>query len=284
MGKQKGTGGLVTAGLCWGLALGVVLGASVLAPAIPGGPDLFNGAFLSDIDRNANGHGAEEPTKESSEAQQRLDAADALLGSESVSIVSGALKEVPVAIVRTHTAADIDVDSVRWLLNAAGASDAGELKLTEKFTSQNSADELSTVIASTLPSGAQLSVENRSPGTHAGESLASIMLIDPETKEAPAQASDRKIVIDTLQQSGFVETKGEIVPAEAVVIVDGASGDAGGDFGAKLVQDLAAALGHAGKTVLTSQDIAPKELRGVTTVGNVSYESGRISSVLAVAE
>lgn len=284
MSKKKGTGGLVTAGLCWGVALGVVLGASVLAPAIPGGPDLFNGAFRSDIDQTRGVDGDQAQTKEDSEALQRLDAADALLGNESVSIVSGALKEVPVAIVRTHTAADIDVDSVRWLLNAAGASDAGELKLTEKFTSQSAADELSTVIASTLPSGAQLSVENRSPGIHAGESLASIMLIDPETKEAPAQASDRKVVIDTLQQSGFVESKGEIVPAEAVVIVDGASGDAGGDFGAKLLQDFAEALGTSGTTVLASQDVAPKDVRGVKTVGNVSFESGRISSVLAVAE
>lgn len=283
MAKQIGSGGLVAAGLGWGLALGVVLGAAVLAPAIPGGPDVFNGAFRSDVDHSAQ-PAEKEQTKENSEAQQRLDAAEDLLSRESVSIVSGALTDVPVAIVRTSAAADEDVASVRWLLNAAGASDAGELQLTEKFTDQNAADELSTVIAATLPSGAQLSVDNRSPGTHAGQSLASIMLVDPATNEAPAQASDRALVMDTLQQSGFVEHKGSVVPAKAVVVVDGAPDAAGGEFGAKLLREFAEALGDAGTTVLASQEVAPSELRGVATVGAVDNETGRISTVLAVAE
>lgn len=283
MAKQIGSGGLVAAGLGWGLALGVVLGAAVLAPAIPGGPDVFNGAFRSDVYHSAQ-PAEKEQTKENSEAQQRLDAAEDLLSRESVSIVSGALTDVPVAIVRTSAAADEDVASVRWLLNAAGASDAGELQLTEKFTDQNAADELSTVIAATLPSGAQLSVDNRSPGTHAGQSLASIMLVDPATNEAPAQASDRALVMDTLQQSGFVEHKGSVVPAKAVVVVDGAPDAAGGEFGAKLLRKFAEALGYAGTTVLASQEVAPSELRGVATVGAVDNETGRISTVLAVAE
>lgn len=284
MAKQIGSGGLVAAGLGWGLALGVVLGAAVLAPAIPGGPDVFNGAFRSDVDHSAQPAEETEQTKEHSEAQQRLDAAEDLLSRESVSIVSGALTDVPVAIVRTSAATDEDVASVRWLLNAAGASDAGELQLTEKFTDQNAADELSTVIAATLPSGAQLSVDNRSPGTHAGQSLASIMLVDPATNEAPAQASDRALVMDTLQQSGFVEHKGSVVPAKAVVVVDGAPDAAGGEFGAKLLREFAEALGDAGTTVLASQEVAPSELRGVATVGAVDNETGRISTVLAVAE
>ena len=35
MSNTPGKGGLIAAGLGWGLALGVVLGALVLAPAIP---------------------------------------------------------------------------------------------------------------------------------------------------------------------------------------------------------------------------------------------------------
>ncbi|QNP93495.1 copper transporter [Corynebacterium wankanglinii] len=214
-------------------------------------------------------------------AEARAEEADDLLAQESGSIVSGALKDVAVTIVRTAEADADDVESVRWLLNAAGASDSGELTLTERFTDQAGADELSTIVANTLPSGAQLSVQDRSPGTHAGESLAAVLLSDGASGESKTSPEDRTLVLETLQQAGFIEFSGSLVPAEAIVIVDGP--ERSGEFSAKLVSDFAKAIGAQGRTALATQGARPALIDGVKVVGGVDREAGRIKTVLAVS-
>lgn len=269
MSNTPGKGGLVAAGLGWGIALGITLGALVLAPAIPGADTASPRA-----DGAAN--------EQAQSAQQQAEMANDVLAQESATIVKGRLTDVPVTILRTSTATDEDVDSVRWLLNAAGASDSGTLTLTEKFTSQQGADELSTVIANTLPAGAQLSVENRSPGTHAGESLGSVLVTGADG-QAAAQSGDRQLVLETLQQAGFITYSGSVAPADAVVIVHGGADSAGGSFGEQVLHDLAVALSKDGTTVFATQNAAPEAISGVPTVGSVDTEAGRISAVLAAS-
>lgn len=274
MAKTKGRAGLIAAGLGWGLALGVALGALVLAPAMPGSVDLGFSEFKPEAKSNVD----EEAL---AAAEARAEEADDLLAQESGSIVSGALKDVAVTIVRTAEADADDVESVRWLLNAAGASDSGELTLTERFTDQAGADELSTIVANTLPSGAQLSVQDRSPGTHAGESLAAVLLSDGASGESKTSPEDRTLVLETLQQAGFIEFSGSLVPAEAIVIVDGP--ERSGEFSAKLVSDFAKAIGAQGRTALATQGARPALIDGVKVVGGVDREAGRIKTVLAVS-
>ncbi len=274
MAKTKGRAGLIAAGLGWGLALGVALGALVLAPAMPGSVDLGFSEFKPEAKANVD----EEAL---AAAEARAEEADDLLAQESGSIVSGALKDVAVTIVRTAEADADDVESVRWLLNAAGASDSGELTLTERFTDQAGADELSTIVANTLPSGAQLSVQDRSPGTHAGESLAAVLLSDGASGESKTSREDRTLVLETLQQAGFIDFSGSIVPAEAIVIVDGP--ERSGEFNAKLVSDFATAIGAQGRTALATQGARPALIDGVKVVGGVDREAGRIKTVLAVS-
>ncbi|MBA1836077.1 copper transporter [Corynebacterium wankanglinii] len=274
MAKTKGRAGLIAAGLGWGLALGVALGALVLAPAMPGSVDLGFSEFKPEAKSNVD----EEAL---AAAEARAEEADDLLAQESGSIVSGALKDVAVTIVRTAEADADDVESVRWLLNAAGASDSGELTLTERFTDQAGADELSTIVANTLPSGAQLSVQDRSPGTHAGESLAAVLLSDGASGESKTSPEDRTLVLETLQQAGFIKFSGSLVPAEAIVIVDGP--ERSGEFSAKLVSDFAKAIGAQGRTALATQGARPALIDGVKVVGGVDREAGRIKTVLAVS-
>lgn len=274
MAKTKGRAGLIAAGLGWGLALGVALGALVLAPAMPGSVDLGFSEFKPEAKSNVD----EEAL---AAAEARAEEANDLLAQESGSIVSGALKDVAVTIVRTAEADADDVESVRWLLNAAGASDSGELTLTERFTDQAGADELSTIVANTLPSRAQLSVQDRSPGTHAGESLAAVLLSDGASGESKTSPEDRTLVLETLQQAGFIEFSGSLVPAEAIVIVDGP--ERSGEFSAKLVSDFAKAIGAQGRTALATQGARPALIDGVKVVGGVDHEAGRIKTVLAVS-
>ena len=276
MAKTRGRVGLIAAGLGWGAALGIALGALVLAPAMPGKVDLGFSQYKADAPAK--------PAVDNSEleaAQARAEEANDLLAQESGSIVSGALKDVPVTIVRTAAADSEDVESVRWLLNAAGASDSGELTLTERFSDQAGADELSSIVANTLPSGAKLSVEDRSPGLHAGQSLATVLFDDGTSGESKTLPDDRTLVLDSLQQAGFVEFSGSIVPAGAVVIVDGPARSS--DFSAQVIGDFAKALGAEGKTALATQGAEPGAISGVKTVGGVDAEAGRIKSVLAVS-
>lgn len=276
MAKTQGRVGLIAAGLGWGAALGIALGALVLAPAMPGKVDLGFSQYKADTPAK--------PAVDNSEleaAQARAEEANDLLAQESGSIVSGALKDVPVTIVRTAAADSEDVESVRWLLNAAGASDSGELTLTERFSDQAGADELSSIVANTLPSGAKLSVEDRSPGLHAGQSLATVLFDDGTSGESKTLPDDRTLVLDSLQQAGFIEFSGSIVPAGAVVIVDGPARSS--DFSAQVIGDFAKALGAEGKTALATQGAEPDAISGVKTVGGVDAEAGRIKSVLAVS-
>ena len=276
MAKTQGRVGLIAAGLGWGAALGIALGALVLAPAMPGKVDLGFSQYKADAPAK--------PAVDNSEleaAQARAEEANDLLAQESGSIVSGALKDVPVTIVRTAAADSEDVESVRWLLNAAGASDSGELTLTERFSDQAGADELSSIVANTLPSGAKLSVEDRSPGLHAGQSLATVLFDDGTSGESKTLPDDRTLVLDSLQQAGFIEFSGSIVPAGVVVIVDGPARSS--DFSAQVIGDFAKALGAEGKTALATQGAEPDAISGVKTVGGVDAEAGRIKSVLAVS-
>jgi len=276
MAKTQGRVGLIAAGLGWGAALGIGLGALVLAPAMPGKVDLGFSQYKADASAKPAVDDAEFEA-----AQARAEEANDLLAQESGSIVSGALKDVPVTIVRTAAADSEDVESVRWLLNAAGASDSGELTLTERFSDQAGADELSSIVANTLPSGAKLSVEDRSPGLHAGQSLATVLFDDGTSGESKTLPDDRTLVLDSLQQAGFIEFSGSIVPAGAVVIVDGPARS--NDFSAQVIGDFAKALGVEGKTALASQGAEPDAISGVKTVGGVDAEAGRIKSVLAVS-
>ena len=276
MAKTQGRVGLIAAGLGWGAALGIALGALVLAPAMPGKVDLGFSQYKADAPAKPAVDDAELEA-----AQARAEEANDLLAQESGSIVSGALKDVPVTIVRTAAADSEDVESVRWLLNAAGASDSGELTLTERFSDQAGADELSSIVANTLPSGAKLSVEDRSPGLHAGQSLATVLFDDGTSGESRTLPDDRTLVLDSLQQAGFIEFSGSIVPAGAVVIVDGPARSS--DFSAQVIGDFAKALGAEGKTALATQGAEPDAISGVKTVGGVDAEAGRIKSVLAVS-
>lgn len=276
MARTRGKVGLIVAGLCWGSALGLALGALVLAPAMPGSVDLG----VSDS-KAGTSDDAQRDDSDRAAAQIEADAANTLLAEESATIVSRALQDVPVTIVRTAVADDEDVEAVRWLLNAAGAADSGTITLTERFTDQASADELSSIVANTLPAGAQLSVQERSPGTHAGESLAAVLFSGGAAEGPKAQDEDRALVLDTLRSAQFIEYSGAIAPAGAMVIVDGPS--RGGDFGANVLGDFARALSASGSIVLASQDVDPEPLDSVNVVGAVDREVGRIQSVLAAA-
>ena len=102
-------------------------------------------------------------------------------------------------------------------------------------------------------------------------------------------------MLDALREGGFLDFSGDVVPADAIVIVGGDTVDTGddaetageaGEFGQQLLGDFADALGGTGTTVLSVREMgawkAP-ELEQATFIEAVETEAGRIRTVLGVA-
>ncbi|AWB83968.1 copper transporter [Corynebacterium liangguodongii] len=252
MSRRTSSPGLVAAGLGWGLAAGLALGVALIAPAMP----TEGGAAADAVD-----------TEAAEAASERAEAANSLLAQGSEAMVEGVLEGRTVVIVRDKGVPDDVVDKQRWLLNIAGATSAGTITLTEKFTSQDAANELSAMIAQTLPAGAQLSVDNRSPGTHAGQALAAAL--DP----ASADEQDRAFLLDSLAVAGFIEyDPAEVGAADAAVLMT--APDAGSTFGAKLLEDVAAGYKEGGAHIAVSGVGA-----GTTPA---ETEAGRVATIFAL--
>lgn len=269
MGQATRGTGLVAAGIGWGIAAGVALGTLLIAPAIDGS---LGGESVT---ASEAGQGdSEAKSGELARANGRVDEANTLLAQHGDAIVSGVLDGVAVTMIRTASASEEDAAGVRWMANAAGAANSGGIRLTEKFFERDAADELSSVIANTLPAGATLSVDNLGPGTHAGESLAATL--------TTASDKDRALVLEALTQAGFIEVNGEVGAADVIVVV-AADEFEGEGFTTQLVGDFAQGLASNARTVVAAQGAAPA-LDWVGSQGNVDTEAGRVHAVLLLAE
>ncbi|KGF24161.1 copper transporter [Corynebacterium tuscaniense] len=300
--KKTGSAGLVASGLAWGLAGGLALGTLVVAPSLA---PISDYAF-NNIDSTSGG-GAEKNEQEGeAPGNPEANSANALLAGHSTRIVESTLEQRPYIIVRAPNADEEDVKAIEALAQQAGATAAGEIFLTDKFLSQDGADELRSIIANTLPAGAQLSVDNQAPGIHAGESLGSALMFDVEKNEPIATVEDRALVLHALRDAGFIEyADGTITPAQGIIVVTGGSveeGEGAQDdaeaFAATVLADFVQGLDSRGGAVVLSGRRGAAAPHGsielirsnaeasaaVSTVDSVDTETGRISTILALAE
>lgn len=289
--KTSGRGGFLVAGLGFGVAVGVLAGALVIAPATHSGGEALTGsrAELEQAQREA----------EISEAQAKT--ADAVVAELGRASIEGVLADRPVLLVRTADARDEDADAVSDLLRKAKATDAGRITLTGKFTAQDGADELKTIVTNTLPAGAQLSEDHLDPGTHFGEALGSALMLARDSGKSQASEEERATLLETLAQAGFVQYEKETIrPAQVMVVVSGGSEGAGEEgFSAQVVSNfvqavqtrgngvvLAGLVGSAADTgaIGLTRQAVPAGERGVSTVDSVDRDFGRIATVLAARE
>ena len=299
--KKTGAPGLVASGLAWGIAAGIALGALVVAPSMaPIADNSFNHITGSSSSDGGKKTAADE------ESQRQVDAANALLGNTSTKIVEGALDQRPFMVIRTPDANADDVEVTSWLAKQAGGAASGQITLTDKFLSPEGADELRSIIATTLPAGAQLSVDNQEPGVHAGESLGAALMFDPKGDQPLATVEDRAVVLQALRDAGFIEyADGTITPVQGIILVTGgtlneeeAEGnkDESSVYSATVMADFARALDSKGDAVVLAgrrgaaaekgslAQLRSDEKSKVSTVDSLESETGRISTVLALAE
>lgn len=287
---------LIITGLGFGAALGIALGTLVIAPNMDSGSGP-GGESTSEV-REKYG----KLVLDNNIAEAQLDSADSVMGELGRYVVDGSLVQRPVMVVSMPDADDADVKAVKDLLGSADSTDAGSIKLTEKFVAQESADKLLSLVTTTLPAGAKLDKKKIDAGTHAGQALAAGLMMDAKTTEPLASVDDRATLLRALRDAGYIEYKdGTILPAQAVVVVGGGMtpGEEDDSAAAKYAIDTTVnflegfdsvdtAMVYAGHVESAGDDGVLDKLRAdkteISTVDSIDHPLSQMASVLAVKE
>src|SRR5699024_11607914 len=131
MAQSRGRGALFIAGIAFGVAAGTAFGTYVLAPNLPenSDPNAPSSADLAAAEETAAVNGVQ--------AEQ----ADSIIGHIVEDLVAGQLQDRPVLLIHTTDAEQTDIDDVAWLLQRAGAVNAGRIQLEEEFFNQDNRSE-----------------------------------------------------------------------------------------------------------------------------------------------
>lgn len=287
---------LIITGLGFGAALGIALGTLVIAPNMDSGSGP-GGESTSEV-REKYG----KLVLDNNIAEAQLDSADSVMGELGRYVVDGSLVQRPVMVVSMPDADDADVKAVKDLLGSADSTDAGSIKLTEKFVAQESADKLLSLVTTTLPAGAKLDKKKIDAGTHAGQALAAGLMMDAKTTEPLASVDDRATLLRALRDAGYIDYKdGTILPAQAVVVVGGGMtpGEEDDSAAAKYAIDMTVnflegfdsvdtAMVYAGHVGSAGDDGVLDKLRAdkteISTVDSIDHPVSQMASVLAVKE
>ena len=221
--------------------------------------------------------------------------------AEAVSEVAvrGVFRPDPtVVLLTTADANSADRDAVLALLSKAGVKLAAQIQLTTDFTDPSRAQELRTLVTSSLPAGQTLP-EVEDPGTLAGALLSTLLIAD-DTGSSKATADEATKAFSALTTGGFVRLTGDVAAGRLVIVLTGAAvtGGSEGDRAAT-VAALATQLKLTAKgVVVAGRQGSETDLTGtvgvirsdtsasaaVTTVDDVDLASGRLATVLGLAE
>ncbi|WP_280362441.1 copper transporter [Nocardia wallacei] len=264
------------------VAVGVVLGAQ-----LRGGP-----LQTDRSDRRAGALAAE-----NGELTDRLRAADAFIARSAGRLLAGTLTDRTVLVFTTPDADAADAEAVTKSLTTAGAVVGGKVALTDAFVDSGQGDRLRTALTNMIPAGAQLPTGAVDQGSLAGDLLGVALLTDPGSGQPRATDQERGLILDTLQGGGFL-TADTVHPAQLAVVVTGDGARAEENNRGSIVGRFAGGLkGRAAGVVLAGRSGAAAGsgpiavVRGnsqlgaaVTTVDNVDYEIGRVTTALALGE
>lgn len=268
------------------LAVGVVLGSGFVA-------DTFGSSSDAQDKRE------QELRDENQQLTNNVNAANNFDTAIAGRLLDGTLRDRPVLIVTTPGADEGDVAAVKDNLNKSGAVFNGQLALTDEFVSDQNAEKIGSIIDQSIPAGSTLRTELTDSGGRAGDLLGLLLQLSPRDAEPQVSGGDTDAGLAALKQGGFVDyADGAIEPAQLAIIVTG--NKFADDSGARgqVVARFAAAFSERGAgTVLVgrtgsaegSSPIAvvradPALNSQVSTVDNVDQATGRITTVLALAD
>ena len=272
------------------LALGIVVGATKISSPLINGLQGDNEMLTSQHD---------ELTTENEDLSGRITEDENFAGAVGALAVRGTLPKTNVVLITTAAADPTDRDAVLSLLDRAGATVTGQIQLTSDFSDPARAEELRSLAATTLPTGATLP-EVPQAGAIAGGLLGSV-LIAPAGGNAVASPEQAAAVLSALTSAGFITVTGTPAAGQSVVILTGAESTGGSEADkAATVADLAGQLAQnpdvtglvlAGTSGSEKSTGSVGVVRGdtalsatVSTVDNVDSDTGRIATVLGLVE
>ncbi len=271
------------------LAVGVFLGSGVLSDPLMSGlrgdkQDLNKQITALTDQRNA--------------LNEKLSATNDFDTQMASRIVRDALAGKSVVLFRTPDADGDDVEAMSRIVGQAGGVVTGTVTLTQEFVDANAAEKLRSVVNSSIvPAGAQLSTAQVDQGSQAGDLLGIALLINRNPDVKPADDTQRDTVLAALRDTGFLTYSADRIGAAdtAVVVTGGALGDDAGNQGSTVARFAAGLAPHGSGTVLAGRDgsatgtsavaVARADAgmsAAVTTVDDISSESGRITTALAL--
>ena len=272
----------LVAGLGFGAAVGVALGALVIAPNLT--------TSMADDDPIREEH--RKVVQDNKILQTQNEASDKLVADSGAEMVDGTLSQRPVLIVTTDDANGGDVDAIRKLLKSSDATEAGEIKLTKDFLRPETKDKLLPILKDTAPKKADIK-DLDSAGALGGEVLGTALSLDPESTKPLASVEERADVLQKLRDEGFIDYEdGTIVPAQAIIVVSGNGlrgypSSALAEFATGLV-DVNGSVVLSGRTKQTQDDKALAQVRDqdaeLSTVDSTERAVERIAVILATQE
>jgi hypothetical protein len=273
------------------LAVGIVLGSGVLSNTLLAG--------LRDESRNLHGQ-INTLNDQKKVLNEKISAANAFDTQMADRMVHDALNGKSVVIFRAPDANNDDVDAVSRIIGQSGGSVTGTVSLTQEFVDANSAEKLRSVVnSSILPAGAQLSTKLVDQGSQAGDLLGIALLINRDPAVATVDDTQRDTVLAALRATGFIGYGNQHIGAAnaAAVITGGGLGDDAGNQGVSVARFAAALAPHGSGALLAGRDgssggtsavaVARADAAvtsAISTVDDVNAESGRITTVLGMAD
>ncbi len=235
--------------------------------------------------------------KQRDELNEQVNAANSFGAAVAPRLIDGTLKGQSVLVVTTPDAADPDVDAVKESISSAGARFSGQIALTDALVRDQNAEQLRTIVDQTIPPGTTLRAELTDSGGRIGDLLGALAL--HRDGQSGATAGDTRLGLQALREGGFIQYADNAVSEADLVVVVG--GDAlPGDAGAQgqLVGRMAAAMAARGQggalvgrtgSATGGSPIAvvrsdPSLGNAVSTVDNVDQQTGRITTVLVLAQ
>lgn len=270
------------------LALGIVLGATKISSP------LISGLQSDNQDLTTN---QQELAATNADLNVRITGDDKFADSVGQLAVRGTLPGATVLLMTTADADPADRDAVQSLLTRAGATVTGQLQLTADLTNPGRADELRTLAAQNLPTGATLPEVPQIGSTIGG--LLAALLVAKADGAAPASPEQTAAALGALTGSGFVITTGDLAPARSVVLITGGAQTGGSEADrAAVLADVSAQLRTAAAGVVVAGRTGSAEPAGavgairsdtadsatVTTVDSVDTAAGRVATVLGLVE
>lgn len=269
------------------LAIGVVLGSSVLSDGLLSGltddkKDLQN--QVQELQGQVNGQNLQ------------LQSADGFDSAVAGRVVGGTLADRTVVVFTTPSAEPSAVDAAVKLVATAGGTVTGQVGLTDAFVTAQGADQLRATVTNVVPAGVQLSTAAVDPGSMAGDLLGAVLLLDGTTAQPQSTPAERDLALQTLRSGGFISYQdGTVAPGQLALVVTGTSDDGNKgpivarfaaavdarSAGAVLAGDAGSASGNGAVAVARSDAAISNHL---STVDNIERGAGRITTVLALRE